>query len=169
MMELSMAQLTHEIQGSPTMLFRPVGAPEVQSRLWAIVHDRRGLESDPNFEDIFFIPGNNVRDLSTAGKHKFDVLLPGSDTVTSVRVPDSLLWQYHGRPCQGRGANYRRLPEKVFAQVARNLTLGRMSILPHSLLKTKFDYEGPYDLLVSDLGGENQTQRFYPLAAALLR
>lgn len=139
-----MGQATSEVQGYPTQVWVPQTTTPLTRNIVALLHDRRGKESQPG---VFFIPGNRIDLLFTPGTEQYTVAHDGK--YYGLRIPDSVLWSNHGGPCQYRGAEYYSIGPKIMA-AALALCLREQVpvVIPGSELGTKVDFKGPFDYYI---------------------
>lgn len=148
---MSMGEVTASIQGYPTQIWEPVDVRNPLERNLAILHDRPPSIAD---SDAFFIPGNRPDKLILPGTEQY--IFDDASDVRRLRVPDALLWQNHGGPCEKRGAKYRRVGANVMQRIYTIVGDGRSDtvIIPGSILSTRHDYRGPFDFQLTDDNGQ---------------
>lgn len=166
----TIGEMSKGVQGYPTTVWVPAreDAGEYKAvpgahRILALLHDRRG-QSIQN--GAFFIPGNNVNDLVKPGSFEYRVM-DADNNMVSMRVPDAVLWENHGGPCEESGAKYRRVSSKVIdLAYARANANGGITVISHLNLRTQNDYMGPFDIVTPQ--GDSEKAKFVSMSEDLL-
>jgi len=148
----SMGEVTTAAQCYPTQVWIPLGVKDPRQRSLALVHDRRW--ADTGETGTFFIPGNQPERLMLPGTESH--VFPVNGKLMSFRIPDALLWENHGGPCEGRGAGYRRIGAHVMDKIYETIDRGPANrvILSAETLNTRHDYTGPFDYPLIEANGE---------------
>lgn len=146
MPEITMGEATKAAQGYATQVWVPHRPKPAAQGTAALIHNRTDFPDQPG---VFFVPGNRFAALLKPGTEEH-FLTDADGVARRLRIPDAVLWENHGGPCEFRGARYRDLGRYIMPRVVQVMskTGGKPIIIPGESIGTNQDYVGPFDYVL---------------------